>query len=607
MRLATITNWAYGATVCLTLLSGVTMLMASSAQERERASVSQRYALDQATTTIEDDVVALSELARQYAVRGDAPSFMAYQRTRLALGPVETRTKHIQDAGATADELRSLHEAISWADALQVQQQEAIEARQRGAQIAAMQILFAPEYERELDRSRAAVERFQYHLDQRTAEELGTAEHTARLWRTMSEAMLALTGLLFLCVLYFVFRRRVLHPVVKLSDVIGRLAAQDYAAEPPQFERVDEIGDMAQALSVFRENGIERQRLERERDTDRAVRDLLSRMTQRLQGCDTVAELTDVVSRFAPEVAPRLSGVLFLLDPARGILRQQCSWQMPVHSVSEFPMSACWALRRSAPHRPSGSNFDMPCSHLVGPALPDSICLPLTGQHGTLGLLYLEQQDNSADVALNHTYLDMLAENIGLALDNLRLREALQSLAMVDPLTTLPNRRQLDEVLARELAESEQNGTPVCCAMIDIDHFKRFNDQHGHDAGDVVLRAVGKVLIESVRDKNLVFRYGGEEFLMLMPGMELAAAEARAEEIRSQVASLRVRYEGGDLGQITASIGLACAPLHTERRTLVQTADAALLRAKQAGRNRVLIATARASVAVAEVVGAPVA
>ncbi len=593
MRLATITNWAYGATLALTLASGTTMLLASAAQQEERTSVSQRYALDRATATIEEDVLALSELARQYAINGDASDLLAYEKVRRELGTVEARTRQIKDAGVGEDELRSLREALSWADALQVQQEQAIAARRRGDADAALRALFAPEYERELDRSRAAVERFQYRLDQRTADDLRAAEKTARIWRSTSEAMLAVTGLLFLCVLYFIFRRRVLHPVVKLSDVIGRLAAQDYEAEPPRYDQIDEIGDMAQALRVFRENGIERQRLERERDADRAVRDLLSRMTQRMQGCDTVTELKDVVKRFVPEVAPQLAGRLYLFDPARNVLVEGCSWLDPIHSAAEFSPLACWGLRRGAPHQPSGAGFDVPCSHLIGEPAPESLCLPLIGQHGTLGMLYLENRAADRATPRVETYLELIAENIGLALDNLRLREALRLLAMIDPLTTLPNRRQLDEVLATALADAERSGSTISCAMIDVDHFKRFNDEHGHDAGDAVLRAVGQTLQDTVRDANLVFRYGGEEFLLLLPGVGEAVAAVRAEEIRSRIAALRVKYEGKDLGPITASVGLACAPSHTDWRSLVQTADAALLRAKQAGRDQVITASER--------------
>jgi diguanylate cyclase (GGDEF)-like protein len=594
MRLATITNWAYGATVLLTLAAGTTMLLASSAQENERAAVGRRYALDRATASIEGDVVASSEAARQFVISGDAADLLSYRRGVATLRPIEMRTRHIRDAGAHPDELRSLHDALRWADALQAQQQQAIDDYRQGNPGDAQRILFAPEYERELDRSRAAVERFQYRLDQRTQDELTAAERTARLWRATSEIMLAVTGLLFLCVLFFVFKRRVLRPVVKLSDVVNRLAAQDYDAEPFVYDRVDEIGDMAQALRVFRENGIARQRLERERDTDRLIRDLLSRMTQRLQSCDTVAELTGVVSGFAPEVLPDLAGRLYLLDHTRNVMVEACSWLAPMHSATQFTPMTCWGLRRRSPHHPSRTNFDVPCGHIAGPGADESLCLPLIGQHGSLGLLYFEGPVSASGSPADH-HLGMLAENIGLALDNLRLREALRALAMADPLTTLANRRQLDEVLDRELADAERLGTSVCCAMIDVDYFKHFNDEHGHEAGDEVLRMVAKTLKDAVRDANLVFRYGGEEFLMLLPGMEADAGTARAEELRRHIADLRVQHEGKALGPVTVSIGLACAPLHTDWQTLVQTADASLLRAKRAGRNRVFTAMTRAS------------
>jgi diguanylate cyclase (GGDEF)-like protein len=597
MRLATITNWAYGVTVALTLASGATMLLASSAQDRERAAVEQRYALDQATSGVDEDVAALSGLARQYAISGGAADLTAYQREAAALGTVEGRTRHIRDAGASPDELAALHEAMRWADALGEQQQQAIVARRAGNRNAAIDIIFAPEYERELDRVQAAVEHFQYRIDQRTDAALQTAGATSRLWRIVSEIVLAATGILFLCVLFFIFRQRVLRPVVKLSDVVGRLAAQDYAAEPPAYGQIDEIGDISQALRVFRENGLERQRLERERDADRAVRDLLSRMTQRMQSCDTTRDLSHVVERFMPEVLPQLAGRLYLLDEARGAMVEACCWSGPVHSTSEFSNMACWALRRGSPHRAAGAHFDVPCDHLRhdGEAIPETICLPLAGQHGTLGLLYLERRADAPAGEIPDIYLETLVENAGLALDNLRLRDALHALAMADPLTMLGNRRRLDETLERHLADSESSGTPISCAMIDVDHFKRFNDDFGHDAGDAVLRAVGEALRQSVREGDLVFRFGGEEFLMLMPGVDSETATERAEEIRLRIAAIGLQHDGQTLGAITASLGVATAPAHCPQANLVQAADAALLRAKRAGRNRVVTAGVRRS------------
>ena len=429
MRLATITNWAYGATVALSLTSATTMVLASNAQERERSAVAERYSLDSATSHLDEDAGILSGLARHYVISGDAADQIAYAREANALRSVEERTSHVRDAGASPDELRMLHDSMRWADALQAQQRAALALRRAGDKPGAIAILFAPEYERELDRIQDAVERFQEHIDERTAGALDAATAASKMWRSISEIVLALTGLLFLCVLYFVFRKRVLKPVVKLSDVVTRLAAQDYAAEPPQFEQIDEIGDMAQALRVFRDNGLARQRLEQERDADRALRDVLSRMTQRMQGCEDVADLERVVKRFVPEIAPQLAGRLYLFDRERNAMVQACSWLDPQASMLEFAPTACWALRRGSEHCALGGVVDVPCAHADrdGELSMQSICMPLAAQGGTLGLLYFELRRGCAFDEIADLHLKMLAENISLALDNLRLRDALRA------------------------------------------------------------------------------------------------------------------------------------------------------------------------------------
>lgn len=596
MRLATITNWAYGVTLALTLVSGTTMVFASSAQGGERAAVEQRYRLDAATDQLDGEVFALSDHARQYLNSGDPTYRILYQRDVAALGSVEDRLAHLRDAGAREDELASLRNAIHWADALQDEQRAAIAAHANGDEKRARQILFGAEYERELDRVRAEVERFEYRLDQRTEAQVGAAAQAARIWKAVSEIALGITGLLFLCVLYFVFKQRVLKPVLRLSDVVTRLAAQDYAVEPPDIGQIDEIGDMAQAISVFRENGLERQRLQEEREADRTLRDLLSRMIQRMQGCDTLHDLEEVVRCFVPEVAPDLAGRLYLFEPARNAVLQACDWLHPQLSRSEFAPSLCWALRRGLPHRPGGAAIDVPCDHLaVGNTRGlDTLCLPL-GAHGeNFGLLYFEERrDADEAVRTPESYLTMLAENIGLALANLRLREQLRAMAMGDALTGLGNRRQLDTTIDQVLADAERLQQPVSCLMVDVDYFKRFNDSFGHDAGDVVLREVGAVLRSLVRDQELAFRYGGEEFLLLLPGMDVELAAARAEQIRAQIAGLQVLHDGVALGPIHVSVGVATAPSLCNADRLVQTADAALLRAKAQGRDRVEITAGR--------------
>lgn len=597
MRLATITNWAYGATVVLTLVSGTTMVFASNAQERERAAVEQRYRLDQVTANLDREIFLLTDHARQFLNTQDPTYRILYQRDAAALRSVEERIRHIGDAGASADELNALKEAVRWADTLVDEQRAALAAHESGDEAQARQILFGAEYERELDRAQAMIERFQYRLDQRTGEQVAEAEEVARLWKTVSEIVLAITGLLFLFVLYFVFKQRVLRPVVRLSDVVNRLAAQDYAVEPPTVGQIDEIGDMAQAIRVFRENGLERQRLAAEREADMAMRDLLSRMTQRMQGCDTLFDLKEVIQRFVPEIAPSLAGRLYLLDERRNAVVEACSWLDPQHSRREFSPLACWALRRALPHRPSGAGeIDVPCDHLeLSDGAPiDTLCLPLISQRETLGLLYFEPRTDAAGhVETPVVYLQMLAENIGLALGNLQLREALREMAMADPLTGLANRRQLDVVFELQLAEAERLGRPISCLMVDVDHFKRFNDEYGHDAGDAVLREVGTLLQSVTREEGQAFRFGGEEFLLLLPGFTEQRAAERAEVIRTRIGELQVSHGARDLGPVSASIGVATVPDHSSADRLVQTADAALYRAKVQGRDRVVVAHRR--------------
>ncbi|HEY0594804.1 sensor domain-containing diguanylate cyclase, partial [Sphingopyxis sp.] len=296
--------------------------------------------------------------------------------------------------------------------------------------------------------------------------------------------------------------------------------------------------------------------------------------------------------------APGLPGRLYLLDKQRNLVIEAGSWLGPVRSAEQFSPISCWALRRGLRHRPAGDNVDVPCDHIERDAghPVDTLCLPLTAQRETLGLLYFEMPaGDAARSAAQLIYFDMLAENIGLAIANLQLRDTLREMAMADPLTGLANRRQLGHVLETQIAQAERLGEALGCLMIDVDHFKRFNDVHGHEAGDAVLRAVGHVLANVTRETGLAFRYGGEEFLILLPTLSPVQAEERAQDIRARIAALELGHGGKDLDPITVSVGIAVAPVHCGFDRLVRTADAALLRAKVNGRDRVEVAQPRKS------------
>ncbi|MBK8536578.1 MAG: diguanylate cyclase [Candidatus Competibacteraceae bacterium] len=174
--------------------------------------------------------------------------------------------------------------------------------------------------------------------------------------------------------------------------------------------------------------------------------------------------------------------------------------------------------------------------------------------------------------------------------DRNRMQEALREQAIRDPLTGLFNRRYLDETLPRELSRCQRSGEPLAVAMLDLDHFKRFNDGYGHDAGDQVLQQVGLALHQSLRTSDMACRYGGEELTVVMPGSSLADARTRLDTVRQAIMQLHLRYRDGELPTITVSIGVAAAESEaTDAMALLIRADAALYQAKERGRNRVVV------------------
>ena len=172
---------------------------------------------------------------------------------------------------------------------------------------------------------------------------------------------------------------------------------------------------------------------------------------------------------------------------------------------------------------------------------------------------------------------------------NLQLRDR----AVRDALTGVHNRGYLEESLAREEARARRSGTPLGVVMIDIDHFKRFNDTYGHAAGDAVLRTVGQYVMSLTRGEDIFCRYGGEEFVLIMIDTTARAAWERAESLRAGVQALAIEHEGRSIGPITLSIGVAMIPDNArDGQGALKAADAALYRAKQGGRNRVSMSDA---------------
>ncbi len=332
----------------------------------------------------------------------------------------------------------------------------------------------------------------------------------------------------------------------------------------------------------------------------------LSEMGNWLQSCQTAEEAHTVISNSVQKLFPEYAGALCIISASRNLLDTVITWKKPTLPERVFAPGDCWALRRGQPYRFEAGGRTPICRHAGEQNLSETFCLPLMAQGEALGILYLEaaqsvDEDNFLVPRLSapseQRLGSVLAEQIGLALANLRLRETLRHQSVRDPLTGLYNRRYMEESFEREMSRASRNNNSVALLMIDIDHFKKFNDTFGHQAGDALLRGFGELLKNRTRGQDIACRYGGEEFAIVLSDSGLDAAIARAELLREEVKQLNVQNAGQLLGNISLSIGVALYPQHGSTiAELIRVADEALYRAKHEGRDRVMVAGVASSV-----------
>lgn len=326
---------------------------------------------------------------------------------------------------------------------------------------------------------------------------------------------------------------------------------------------------------------------------------LLAELGNFLLSCVTVEEACNVIPKYCETLFPGEHGALYLFRASRDHLNPYASWGVPKAENLPFKPEDCWALRRGRSHTVADPRKDAICAHVAAPheGRPH-MCVPLVVQGDLLGLMWITLVDSepsgdgtNAPKNGRQQLAVALSEQIALALSNIRLREDLRQQTIRDALTGLYNRRFLEESLNREMARCKRNGAFFGVLMVDVDHFKRFNDTFGHDAGDSVLREVARTLQENTREGDIVCRYGGEEFVLVLPDTNREGAATRAERPLAAVRDLHVTHNGRALGLITASIGLAMSPRNGGTvKTIVQSADTALYAAKGAGRDRVVVA-----------------
>jgi len=319
---------------------------------------------------------------------------------------------------------------------------------------------------------------------------------------------------------------------------------------------------------------------------------LLTSMTNNLQLCRSSTEACEIAAEAASQLFPHHSVALYLRSMENQLFQLSASWGNPPVTQS-FLREDCWALRRLAPFLVQGEHRSLVCGHTQPLTdIKSSLCMPVIQQGNIIGLFTLQASPTQPEINPNILQiLSAMAEQFGLALSNIHLRDSLSEQALHDPLTGLYNRYYMEEFLEKELHRARRSNKPVAVIMIDMDHFRDLNSLFGHPNVDITLAEVGELLVHSIRAGDIACRYGGDEFLLILPEASLEVARDRAEKLCLSVHSVSVRSETRPPQPISFSVGIACFPQHGQSVTeLLRSADSAVFSAKDRGRNRVEIA-----------------
>lgn len=315
---------------------------------------------------------------------------------------------------------------------------------------------------------------------------------------------------------------------------------------------------------------------------------LLSKMNEMLHACQNADEAHSIIHLTAKDLFPSFSGGLAVYNKPALYLETVRQWGEQQILAASFSTKDCWALRNGNIYIVNDPTNAVLCHHYTSAPTGAYINLPLIVRTETIGLLDIHSDQSFVITDQLKQLAITFAESIKLAMANINLREALHDQAVRDSLTGIFNRRYLDETLPRELEHMKRSKSTLSLAMLDIDRFKYFNDEYGHDAGDEVLRFISKVLQMAIRGGDIACRFGGEEFVVILIETSLDEACQRIKQICQQIKQEPLIFQGMTLPKVTLSAGIAVAPMHGEHaETLLSAADDALYAAKKAGRDRV--------------------
>jgi diguanylate cyclase (GGDEF)-like protein/PAS domain S-box-containing protein len=354
--------------------------------------------------------------------------------------------------------------------------------------------------------------------------------------------------------------------ILGIAQDITEIKKSQLAADSLNFELIEKVA----ALETWRDKHLK-----------------LAAMNEFLQACLTLKEAETALKDLLSPLFPNTHGAVYLMNNSKNALEAIAIWGTVTRDT--FEPHECWALRKGERHLANPSTSGIYCNHHdhLNCHKP-TLCLPMIAKSKTLGILYLCFDTPESIRELIQELSATVAQNIAMSFASLQLQERLRYQSLRDPLTRLYNRRYLQESLAREIDRAQRKQQFIGIIMIDIDHFKKFNDVYGHTVGDLVLKKVGKYLLSQIRQYDTACRYGGEELVIVMPDASLENTVMRAEEIRVGIKHIKLDQDQLSLESITVSIGVSCFPDDgIDSEQLIRAADQALYQAKAQGRDRV--------------------
>ena len=316
---------------------------------------------------------------------------------------------------------------------------------------------------------------------------------------------------------------------------------------------------------------------------------LLKEMGEALLRCETISEAALAVTQFVRQLFRSQAGSLYVLNKHNSLLERAASWEARPTTPAVFAPCECHVLKTGLPlvTAQGPSQF---CKHMGYGEDQAHICLPLQTNGEMIGVIHLQTNEDHDNLRWG-PLADAVVQHINLSFANLKLRQSIKEQSVRDPLTGLYNRRYFDQILTEEMQLASRRGLPLSVLFMDVDLFRNYNRDHGHEGGDRVLTGVAEHMLANLRRRDVLCRFGGDEFTLILPEASLADAMQVAEKLRQGIKTVQVEHRGEVIGGLTASIGAASFPLHGQTpEDLVRSADQALYRAKAAGRDCVVCA-----------------